>query len=143
MQDEELYLLATDEVEKGKKDNALWSKSMAMAEGDETKAKYKYIKLKVETYSKELKVFIENYVKNYSFYDSPPGLSVTHRILSEAEKKNRAKDAWFNLKKQGVEPTDWLRKYIFEKPNRLQEERERVEDGMKNEAEKFWKSLDF
>jgi len=46
--DEDLYLLATEEVgDLKKRDAALWAKSMALSEGDKEKAKYKYISLRV------------------------------------------------------------------------------------------------
>ena len=48
MGDEELYLKATNEVESGINDAALWAKALALAEGDQEKAKYQYIKLRVE-----------------------------------------------------------------------------------------------
>ncbi|MCK5395841.1 MAG: hypothetical protein KAJ32_07600, partial [Gammaproteobacteria bacterium] len=48
MGDEELYLKATNEVESGKNDAALWAKALTLAEGNQEKAKYQYIKLRVE-----------------------------------------------------------------------------------------------
>ncbi|MDO6536245.1 hypothetical protein [Alteromonas stellipolaris] len=48
MSDEELYLTATNEVEAEDKLLGLWAKAMTLSEGDEEKAKYKYIKLRVE-----------------------------------------------------------------------------------------------
>ena len=48
MDDEELYLEAAHEVESDRKDPALWVKVMALTEGNEEKAKYLYVKLKVE-----------------------------------------------------------------------------------------------
>ncbi|SDW96693.1 sodium/calcium exchanger protein [Thiocapsa roseopersicina] len=48
MSDEKLYLEATNEIEGENKDPALWAKVMALAEGDQGKAKYQYIKLRVE-----------------------------------------------------------------------------------------------
>lgn len=41
--EDELYLLATQEVDEGNQDKALWARCMALCEGDENKAKYKYI----------------------------------------------------------------------------------------------------
>lgn len=55
MNDEELYLAATNEVEGENKSPGLWAKVMALSEGDEEKAKYKYIKLRVEQLSDERK----------------------------------------------------------------------------------------
>ncbi len=48
MSDEELYLQATREVDEERKESALWAKVMALSEGDQKIAKYKYIKLRVE-----------------------------------------------------------------------------------------------
>ena len=45
MGDEEFYLKATNEVEAGKKDPALWAKVMAIADGDQKRAKHEYIKI--------------------------------------------------------------------------------------------------
>lgn len=47
MNDEELYLEATNEAEADRKNPALWAKVMALSEGDQEKAKYQYIKLRV------------------------------------------------------------------------------------------------
>jgi len=53
--DEEFYLTATNEVEAENKKLDLWAKAMALSEGDEEKAKYKYIKLRVEQITNERK----------------------------------------------------------------------------------------
>lgn len=53
MNDEELYLAATNEVEGENKSPGLWAKVMTLSEGDEEKAKYKYVKLRVEQLSEE------------------------------------------------------------------------------------------
>ena len=45
--DEEFYLIATNEVEGGDIDSALWAKCMAINTGDELKAKYDYINKRV------------------------------------------------------------------------------------------------
>ena len=52
MGDEELYLKATNEVEGDSKDPALWAKAMALTDGDQDKAKYQYIKLRVKQLAK-------------------------------------------------------------------------------------------
>lgn len=41
--EDNLYLQATQEVDENNQDKALWAKCMALCEGDESKAKYKYI----------------------------------------------------------------------------------------------------
>jgi len=51
--EDELYLQATQEVDEGNQDKALWAKCMALCEGDEGKAKYKYIKERVDRIAKE------------------------------------------------------------------------------------------
>ena len=51
--EDELYLQATQEVDEGNQDKALWARCMALCEGDEGKAKYKYIKERVEKIAKE------------------------------------------------------------------------------------------
>lgn len=48
MNDEELYLEATKEAESDSRNPALWAKAVAVSEGDQEKAKYQYIKLRVE-----------------------------------------------------------------------------------------------
>ena len=53
MNDEQLYLDATQEVDSGTQAPALWAKAMALAEGDEKKAMYRYIALRVEQASEE------------------------------------------------------------------------------------------
>lgn len=52
MGDEKLYLKATNEVEGDQRDPALWAKVMALSEGNQEKAKYQYIKLRVEQLAK-------------------------------------------------------------------------------------------
>ena len=46
--DEQLYLEATQEVDNGTQAPAIWAKAMALAEGDQEKARYRYITLRVE-----------------------------------------------------------------------------------------------
>jgi len=46
--DEQFYLIATEEVDQGQQHKAAWAKCMALCEGDEGKAKYKYIKERVD-----------------------------------------------------------------------------------------------
>ncbi|MDC0587016.1 hypothetical protein OAP06_04635 [Gammaproteobacteria bacterium] len=53
MSDEKYYLEATKEFESGSLDEALWSKSLAVNQGDETKAKYSYINQRAKELSKE------------------------------------------------------------------------------------------
>ena len=48
MGDEELYLEAKREVESEDKDTALWTKALTLADGNEERATFKYIKLRVE-----------------------------------------------------------------------------------------------
>lgn len=57
--EDELYLQATKEVDEGNQDQALWAKCMALCEGDEGKAKYRYIKERVSRLLKEKEHEIE------------------------------------------------------------------------------------
>ena len=52
MNDEQLHREAMQEVDSGIKAPALWAKVMALAEGDEEKARCRYITLRVEELSK-------------------------------------------------------------------------------------------
>nr|BAJ06919.1 hypothetical protein [uncultured bacterium] len=63
MNDEDLYLEATNEVEGETKSPSLWAKVMALSEGDEAKAKYKYIKLRVEQLANERKNALPKFTK--------------------------------------------------------------------------------
>ena len=55
LNDESLYLDATNEFESNARDPALWAKCMSVCEGDEQKAKYKYINEKVKSLSRNNK----------------------------------------------------------------------------------------
>lgn len=48
MSDEQLFLEATKEASSPERDEALWAKAMALAEGAEDKAKYLYIQMRVK-----------------------------------------------------------------------------------------------
>ncbi len=89
MSDEELYLEATREVEGEDKNPALWAKVMALSEGDHDKAKYQYIKLRVEQLKKSKKeknpVFTKKTVDEFSLKYMP--ISEFSRIKSIPEKK--------------------------------------------------------
>lgn len=56
MNDEKLYLDATNEAEGKNRNAALWAKVMALSDGDQKKAKYSYIKIRVEQLNSEQKV---------------------------------------------------------------------------------------
>jgi len=53
--DESLYLDATNEFESDDRDPALWAKCMSVCEGNEQKAKYKYINERVKSLSRSIK----------------------------------------------------------------------------------------
>ena len=46
--DENLYLKASQEVENGTQQAALWAKALTVERGDKEKAKYSYIEMRVE-----------------------------------------------------------------------------------------------
>ena len=53
--DQDIYLKVEEEFNSDKRQEALWIKSLTLCEGDEQKAKYKYIELRVEE-EKDIKV---------------------------------------------------------------------------------------
>jgi len=89
MSDEELYLEATREVEGEDKNPALWAKVMTLSQGDEDKAKYQYIKLRVEQLTRSQKekspVFTKKTVDEFALKYMP--ISEFSRIKSIPEKK--------------------------------------------------------
>jgi hypothetical protein len=46
--DEQYYLEATEELDSGEIDDAMWAKAMTLSQGNETKARYQYIELKAQ-----------------------------------------------------------------------------------------------
>lgn len=54
--DEAFYLEATEEVESDRKAPALWAKALALNEGNQDKAKYYYIRLRVEQMERQVPV---------------------------------------------------------------------------------------
>ena len=46
--DEQYYLEATEELDSGEIDDAMWVKAMTLSQGDEIKARYQYIELKAK-----------------------------------------------------------------------------------------------
>jgi len=83
MSDEDLYLRATQEVESGSPDAAIWAKAMAICEGDEKSAKYKYVKLRVEKLeAEEPKKELEDYKKTIDLSADEEGKS-NHSIKAQ------------------------------------------------------------
>jgi hypothetical protein len=75
-EDESFYLIATNEINEGNINLALWSKCEAINMGDEIKTKYCYINKRVKVLSNELKSIIrkimkEEYLKIFDRYDLP------------------------------------------------------------------------
>ena len=62
--DENLYELAAEEMAANNIRPGLWAKAIAEAEGDDTKASARYIKLRVEMMKAE--VYLSNYVASQS-----------------------------------------------------------------------------
>ena len=48
MSDEKFYKIATEEYEKGEIDDSVMTKAITLSDGDESKAKWEYIKLRAE-----------------------------------------------------------------------------------------------
>lgn len=87
LNEDELYLQATKEVDEGNQDQALWAKCMALCEGDERKAKYKYIKERVEKiYSdyKSRQAYLESIItKKIDFYFESENLHELNMLLKD------------------------------------------------------------
>ena len=71
--DEQYYLKATEELDSGEIDDAMWVKAMTLSQGDETKARYQYIELKAKRlngFSRDpsSKIKIETGVYKFSFW---------------------------------------------------------------------------
>jgi hypothetical protein len=66
MDDEDLYLEASNELEAGNKQEALWIKALALVGGDEEKAKHQYILLRVEQLKRRGKSTESNGHTHYS-----------------------------------------------------------------------------
>ena len=64
MSDKDLYLKAEKEFNSDSKNEALWSKSLTLNSGDEKKAKYTYITLRVEELSNTKTQQPRNIIKN-------------------------------------------------------------------------------
>jgi len=82
MSDEDLYLQATNEVENEEQESALWAKALALVEGDAARAKYEYIKLRVEQIKNE-----NHTIQHSSDWASTEGLS--NHITGQPESKKR------------------------------------------------------
>ena len=72
-EDTQLYTKITKEVDSDKKVKEVWVKAIVLAEGDEQKAKYKYIKLRVEQEKNKLS-------KNYG--------EISNEVSGETENNN-------------------------------------------------------
>ena len=57
--DAQYYLLAQDELENGEQSKALWAKIITLSEGDEEKAKYRYINIRVAELVEEARAAAE------------------------------------------------------------------------------------
>tara|TARA_B100001250_G_scaffold218246_1_gene187288 strand:- start:690 stop:1274 length:585 start_codon:yes stop_codon:yes gene_type:complete len=83
MGDKELYLKAEVEFSSDSRDRALWSKSLTLNSGDEEKAKYTYINLRVEELSNQNSDKPKNILKNNPLNDgySPSNTSIVMKII--------------------------------------------------------------
>ena len=75
-EDESFYLIATNEINEGNINSALWAKCEAINMGDETKTKYDYINKRVTILVKEYnrikrKITKEEYLKIFDKYNLP------------------------------------------------------------------------
>jgi hypothetical protein len=65
--DEAYYLKASKEFDSGDLDEALWAKITTLLEGDETKAKYKYIKIRAERLKVEREATVIDAEPSFNF----------------------------------------------------------------------------
>jgi hypothetical protein len=77
--DETIYLKATNEVEGDLRDPALWAKSMAICDGNKQKAKYQYIRFRVEILK----------VEQNKEYQSEPPCEIENSIYDEKKQKEK------------------------------------------------------
>ena len=144
MKEEDLYLIATKEVERGEIDEALWSKSMALAEGDETKAKYKYIKFRVEILPKEFKKFKLHLEDVSKAENEKIKLSPGH--LPREVVEYNLKKLWLEMKKKGEDPLSYRSKFdpdYYQKMNEQTIDVSENNNSAEERAEKYWRSLNF
>ncbi len=98
--DNDFYLEATEEVESNNQKPALWAKAMAICEGDEGKAKYKYINFRVDE--------LTNAAKQRA---TPPSIQI-----STPEHESKDTDAELSvlfLKEKGFKVTYKDGKWVF------------------------------
>ena len=57
------YLKAEKEFNSDKRDEALWVQSLSINQGNESKAKFTYIELRVQELNPNVKTIVKNYVK--------------------------------------------------------------------------------
>ena len=129
--EERLHSLALDEVERGVRRNGLWAKALAQAQGDERKARGRYIKLLVaklrdeekdledleRIFTKAQNELADNVVKN-----SPENISANDQdVQTNAPEAPPLKAAWWKRRK---EQSDWHIQQIIAE-NRYKRERYR------------------
>lgn len=106
-ENEETYLIATREVDGDNKNLALWAKAITLAEGDELKARYKYIKLRVEQLSsipasvrRDIKTHLgKDYISAQKFanYVDEPHAKVIENLREGAYRGTWIKDKMYVL----------------------------------------------
>ncbi len=101
MDDEVIFLNITKEFESGDVDEALWAKAIVLSEGDEVKAKYKYINLKVDKI-KENNKSIENLPIKVEHKDNVVG-----NIINNAKGKNDKKSSCEKKENNLNDNNDW------------------------------------
>jgi hypothetical protein len=114
--EDNLYLQATQEVDEGNQDKALWAKCMALCEGGENKAKYKYIKERVDRLRQDKRKEIEE----------------------KKQENERAKV----IEQQKKLEEEKIRKQEFERAKILKEQQRLEEEIIKKQEIKRAKALD-
>ena len=96
MDDSELFLQATKEVESSKQVKTMWAKAMALADGDSEKAKYRYIRMRVEHLTNEKSD------ASLSKDDPDPGRPSLSEGLHEKQKSELKRSPTHQLRSTGL-----------------------------------------
>ncbi len=98
--DADLYLQAANEVDNNNQKPALWAKAMALCEGDENKAKYKYINLRVDELANPVKQEVTPH-------------SIQSSTLEHDPKDTDSEPSFLFLKEKGFNITQKDGKWVF------------------------------
>ena len=137
MANKKYFLEATKEVEKGNLDEALWAKQLAVAKGDEEKAKYEYIAERAATLQKDATTrYFNPILKKYipRLLILVGSLFVILLIIDNSNQRKAEAQRIENAKIQ-TEIEAAVREARIKKEKAEEEEKERAEQEEKERAE--------